>query len=153
MKNVEMYIDSFRIKHEAFINGCDSIEEMGLWDKEEFGEMDAFYSNDLASVIIRLIAADGNISSKEVDYLNATFELDYTLDELVEVYDSCKEEIGHAFDEIFENGIKLLRNINTKLADAYKELLVLICDIIIESDGIISENEIAEVKHLKAMCE
>lgn len=35
----------------------------------------------------------------------------------------------------------------------YKELLSLICEIIIESDGVIAESEIAEVKRLKAMCE
>ena len=46
-----------------------------------------------------------------------------------------------------------MRKINAKLADAYKELLSLICEIIIESDGVIAESEISEVKRLKAMCE
>jgi len=153
MKNVEMYIDSFKMKHELFLIGCDSIEEMGLWDKEALGEMDVFYSNDLTSVIIRLIATDGKITQKEVDFLNETFDFEYTLDELIDVYNSCKDDIGHAFDENFENGITYMRKINAKLADAYKELLSLICEIIIESDGVIAESEIAEVKRLKAMCE
>lgn len=153
MKNVEMYIDSFKMKHESFLIGCDSIEEMGLWDKEALGEMDVFYSNDLTSVIIRLIATDGKITQKEVDFLNETFDFEYTLDELIDVYNSCKDDIGHAFDENFENGITYMRKINAKLADAYKELLSLICEIIIESDGVIAESEIAEVKRLKSMCE
>ena len=153
MKNVEMYIDSFKMKHESFLVGCDSIEEMGLWDKEALGEMDVFYSNDLTSVIIRLIATDGKITQKEVDFLNETFDFEYTLDELIDVYNSCKDDIGHGFDENFENGITYMRKINAKLADAYKELLSLICEIIIESDGVIAESEIAEVKRLKAMCE
>ena len=88
-----------------------------------------------------------------VDFLNETFDFEYTLDELIDVYNSCKDDIGHAFDENFENGIMHMRKINAKLADAYKELLSLICEIIIESDGIIAESEIAEVKRLKAMCE
>ena len=33
MKNVDMYIDSFKMKYESFLIDCDSIEEMGLWDK------------------------------------------------------------------------------------------------------------------------
>lgn len=148
-----MYIDSFKMKHESFLIGCDSIEEMGLWDKEALGEMDVFYSNDLTSVIIRLIATDGKITQKEVNFLNETFDFEYTLDELIDVYNSCKDDIGHAFDENFENGITYMRKINAKLADAYKELLSLICEIIIESDGVIAESEIAEVKRLKAMCE
>ena len=153
MKNVEMYIDSFKMKHELFLIGCDSIEEMGLWDKESLGEMDVFYANDLTSIIIRLIATDGKITQKEVDFLNETFDFEYTLDALIDVYNSCKDDIGHAFDENFENGITYMRKINTKLADAYKELLFLICEIIIACDGVIAESEIAEVKRLKAMCE
>ncbi|MBE6756477.1 MAG: TerB family tellurite resistance protein [Ruminococcaceae bacterium] len=153
MKNIDMYIESFRMKHESFLAGCDSIEEMGLWDKETLGEMDAFYSNDLTSVIIRLIAADGKITQKEVDYLNETFDFEYTLEELIEVYKNCKDEIGHAFDESFENGITYMRKINPSLADAYKELLSLICEIIIAGDGVITESEVAEVKLLKALSE
>ncbi len=153
MNNVEKYVESFKLKYELFLNGCDSIEEMGLWDKDAYGEMDVFYTNDLVSVIIRLIAADGVISHKEVVYFNETFGFDYTIAELQDVYNACKDDIGHAFDENFENGITVMRKINAKLADAYKDLLGLICDIITESDGIIAESEIAEVKRLKAMCE
>jgi hypothetical protein len=138
MKNIE----SFKVKYEEFITGCDSIEEMGLWDKEALGEMDAFYANDLTSIIIRLIASDGKITQKEVDYFNDSFGFEYTLGELKDVYDSCKDDIGRSFDENFENGISYMRRVNSKLADAYKELLSLICDIIIESDGMISEAEI-----------
>ena len=153
MGNINTIIDSFKMKYESFLIGCDSIEEMGLWDKEAHGEMDAFYSNDLASVIIRLIATDGKITQKEVEYLNETFDFEYTLEELIDVYNACKDDIGQAFDENFENGITYMRKINAKLADAYKELLSLICEIIIESDGVITESEISEVKRLKAMCE
>ena len=153
MNNAQRYIDSFKMKHEAFLVGCDAIEEMGLWNKDLYGEMDVFYSNDLIGVIIRLIATDGKISHKEVSYLNKTFDFDYTLEELTEVYENCFEDIGQAFDENFENGITRMRAINDKLADAYKELLALICTIIIESDGVVAEAELAEVKRLKALCE
>ena len=153
MKNIEVYTDSFKMKYEAFINGCDSIEEIEQWDKETLGEMDVFYTNDLTSVIIRLIAVDGNISQKEVDYLNKTFGFEYTLDELVEVYENCIDNIDETFDENFENGISYMRKINGKLADAYKELLSMVCEIIINSDDVVSSAEIDEVKRLKEMCE
>lgn len=135
------------------MTGCDALEEMGLWDKEALGEMEAFYANDLTGVIIRLIAADGTITHREVEYLNQTFGLDYTLDSLREVYHSCQGDIEHAFDENFENGITHMRKMNPELADAYKELLCLICDIIINSDGIITEAEAVEVQHLKTLCQ
>lgn len=151
MKNIEALTAEFKAKYERFIIGCDAIEEMGLWDKEKNGEMDVFYENDLVSVVIRLIASDGNIAEKEAEYLNKAFGFEYTAEELTEVYKSCGDDIGRSFDEQFENGVTYMRSINGKLADAYKELLGLICDIIIESDGETVSAETEEAKRLKAL--
>ena len=151
MKNIDKLTEQFKSLYERFLIGCDSIEEIGQWNKEELGEMDVFYQNDLVSVILMLIATDGEISDKEVEYLNKNFGFDYNVDELSDVYEDCKEEIDSYFDENFENGITHMRSINTKLADAYKELLGLICDIIIESDDVISPEEIDVAKKLKEL--
>lgn len=153
MNDLEMYIKSFQMKYEAFLTGCDALEELGEWDVENLGEMEAFYANDMVSIIIRLIAIDGQITDSEVEYLNHTFGFDYTEGELAEVYENCQEDLANAFDENFENGISLMRKVNGKLADAYKELLALICRIVIESDRKISPAELAEVKRLQALCE
>ena len=149
MKKIDLLTEEFKTKYERFLIGCDALEELNLWDKEEHGEMDVFYQNDLVSVILRLIAVDGEISEKEAEYLNKNFGFEYTADELADIYESCEEEISHSFDEQFENGITYMRSINEKLADMYKELLGLICDIIIESDDVIAPEEIEEVKNLK----
>ncbi len=153
MDKLNILTESFKTKYEAFLTGCDSVENMGLWDRELLGEMDAYYTNDLLSVIIRLIARDGKISGKEVEYLNETFGFEYTQPELREVYDSCEEELGSKFDESFANGISYMRKVNYKLADAYKELLSLVCEIIIESDGAITDEERTEVKRLKEIAD
>jgi len=152
VKSIEAYTEGFKAKYEKFINGCDSIEEIEKWDKKAYGEMESFYANDITSIIIRIIAADGIISQHEVDYINKAFGFEYTLDELTEVHKNCIDNIDEAFDENFENGISLMRRINSKLADAYKELLCMICDIIISSDGVVSQAETAELERLKAMC-
>lgn len=91
------------------------------------------------------------LTKKETEYLNKNFGFEYTADELADIYESCENEISHSFDEQFENGITYMRSINEKLADAYKELLGLICDIIIESDDVIASEEIKEAKKLKAL--
>ena len=152
MRTADIYIEEFKMKYDSFLIGCEAIEEMKLWDKENLGEMEAFYANDLVSVIIRLIATDGEITHKEMEYLNKTFDFEYTLEGLNEVYNACKDDIDSSFDENFENGITYMRKINAKLADSYKELLALVCQIIIESDGVVAEAEVAEVKRLQAMC-
>ena len=151
MKRIDALTEEFKSKYEKFLIGCDAIEELDQWDKEENGEMDVFYQNDLVSVILRLIAADGEISDEETDYLNRNFGFEYSTEELIDIYKSCEEEVSHSFDEQFENGITLMRSINEKLADAYKELLNLICDIIIESDEVIAPEEIEEAKKLKEL--
>ena len=151
MTKLDIYTQSFKTKYEAFVIGCDSIEEMELWDKEKHGEMDVFYANDLTSIIIRLIASDGKITHKETEYLNTSFGFDYTVNELCEVYESNADILDRSFDESFENGISYMRAINGKLADAYKELISLACDIIVESDGVVADAELAEVRRLNAL--
>lgn len=153
MNKMQKLTESFKMKYEAFITGCDSIEEMGLWNKEEHGEMEAFYFNDLISIILRIIVTDNIIAQKEVEFLNEMFDFSYTVEELGMVYKSCGDNlVSNSFDENFENGISLMRKCNTKLADAYKELLCLVCEIIVESDGVVSEGEIAEINKYKALC-
>lgn len=152
MNKLDMLTEGFKTKYDHFITGCDAIEDTGAWDVEKLGEMDVFYVNDLISIIIRIIAADGNISQKEVEYLNKNFGFEYTVEELTFAYDECKDEISNSFDESFDNGISYMRKINSKLADAYKDLLMHICQIIIESDDIITPAETAEVRKLQEMC-
>ena len=151
MKRIDQLTQEFQFKLEEFLTGCDAIEELDEWNKEEYGEMDGFYQNDLISVILRLIAVDGEISDAEVEYLNKNFGFEYTTQELTEVYKNCKEEVGHSFDESFQKGVVLMRSINEKLAERYRELLSLICDIIIESDDVRKPEEIEEAKRLKAL--
>ena len=150
MKRIDKLTEEFRFKYEKFLIGCDALEELDQWDKEEYGEMDTFYQNDLVGVILRLIAADGKICDAEVDYLNRNFGFDFSTQELIDVYENCREEIGSSLYGQFGGGVALMRSRNEELADAYQELLGLICDIIIESDGVIAPEEIEEARKLKA---
>ena len=112
--------------------------------------MDVFYESDLVSVILKLIASDGKISGSEVAYLNQNSGFGYTVAELSDVYESSKEEIDGNFVDNLENGLARLRSVNGKLADAYKKLLSLICDIIRESDAAVSPEETKVIDEMKA---
>jgi hypothetical protein len=153
MANAEKYINLFQKKYEQFLAGCDSVEELERWNTSYYGDMDVFYTNDLVSVIISLIASDGEISQKEAVYLNEAFGFDMTLEALTAIYENCPEAIDNTCNETFASGIDRLETINPKLAEAYRELLSLICDIIMESDGVITEKEVAKAKALKAQFE
>ena len=56
MKRIDKLTQEFQFKLEEFLNGCDAIEELDKWDKEQYGEMDGFYQNNLISVILRRMA-------------------------------------------------------------------------------------------------
>lgn len=151
MENSDNLTKAFRILYERFLFGCDAIEESGAWDKKAFGGMGVFYETDLIGLILKLIVADGTISEKEVEYLNRNFGLDYTVERLAEVYESCRETINGSFDEQFKNGIARMKGINGKLAAAYAELVGIVCDIVIAGDGVVSPEERAEVQRIKAL--
>jgi uncharacterized tellurite resistance protein B-like protein len=151
MERIDILTEEFKVKYEKFLIGCDAVEEADVWNKQVLGEMDVFYENDLISIIIRLIVADGEISEKEAEYINRNFGFDYTVDFLKEVYENCREEIGDSFDEKFKSGVFYMKKVNEKLAAAYEELLGIVCDIVIESDGEISQAEIEEAKRIKAL--
>ncbi len=141
MKDLSILTDSFKLKYEKFILGCDSIELDESWDKEANGEMDVFYENEILSVILSLIIADGTISEAEVRYLNDNFGLSYSVEQLKTVYSALGDEIDAFFERYFKAGYQMLQGIHEKLATAYKELFELICQIIVESDGRVSEEE------------
>lgn len=151
MENLKMYSESFKFKFEKFLTGCDAIEELEQWDKEENGEMDAFYANDLVSIVLRLIAADGNFAEQETEYINNIFGFDYSTEELKEIYRTCAEGIESIFDSEFQSGFTYLKSINEKLAAAYKELIDLICDIVIASDGVIDGAETQLAQKIKSI--
>lgn len=151
MGDIKNLTDEFKSKYERFLIGCDSVEEIDLWDRDEYGEMDVFYQNDLLSIILRLIAADGEITYDEVNCLNENFGFEYTTEELADIYEGCYDAIGVSFDEKFEDAVEMLNSVNAKLADAYRELVCLICDIIIESDNLITSEETEEAKRLKEL--
>lgn len=153
VEQLKTYSDSFKIKFEKFLNGCDAVEELEQWDLEENGEMDVFYSADLTSIVVRLIAADGNISQKEVDYLNDFFGFDYTVNELIELYDDCADAIDNLLNDEAENGLNLLRSINERLANAYVDLILTLCDIVIASDDVIDKAEVELAKQIKEWAE
>lgn len=151
MNRLDTLTEQFRFLYEKFLNGCDAVEELGKWNKDEYGEMDSYYTNDLCTVVIRIIAVDGNVSKSEVKYLNDNFGFSYSVSELTEVYASCRDRIDEYFDTNFADGIAYMRSINAKLSEVYAEMLRLICDIIIESDTVIADKEMKIVNKLKAI--
>lgn len=65
MKRIDLLTEEFKTKYERFLIGCDALEDLNLWDKDEHGEMDVFYQNDLVSVILRLMQLTAKSAEKK----------------------------------------------------------------------------------------
>ncbi len=145
------YSEEFANVYDYFLRTTDSLGKTEIWNAEELGDMDSFYSNYLLTAITRIVAVDGKVTQKEVDYLNVSFEFDYTVETLTEIYEHCVDGLEVPFDQYLYEGIDKLTEIDAKLSETYKKLIAIACDIISESDGVVGAAEIAEAKRIKEM--
>lgn len=150
---LEERIESLKTDYEQFVDDCNVLEEEGLWNIDEYGEMESWIANDILCAIIRLVAADGKFTQEEVDFINNTFGdtslgINYSIEELKEVHDNCLEKIDSLFEEGIPETVEMLSAINNDVVAEYRELLMQICTIVAESDAEIAEDEKEEVMHL-----
>ena len=133
---------------ELFINECDAKEEYADWDYAERGHMAAYYQNDMLSFLLRLMGTDGVFSEQETDLLNETFSFRYRPDELEEIYETCESELGDDFDEHLEEDIRELYRMDENMGQMFMDLLLLICDMMAQSDGFVYSKEDEEIAKL-----
>ena len=144
-------LEAFKLHYEKFLVACDAVEKDGLWNTEEDGEMEAWFANDVSCAIVRLIASDGVFRQEEVDLLNDAFGFSYTVEELQMVYDDYSEKIDAFFEEDVPASLAQLEELNPELAEDYRSMLRLICDVIIEADETVTEREKEDARHLKVL--
>lgn len=51
MANIKEYSEKFKFAYEKFMFGCEALEEMGVWDEEQYGDMLTYYDNDIVSIV------------------------------------------------------------------------------------------------------
>lgn len=147
MTNIPKLCEKFKANYEFFLTGCDSMRRSGAWDRDENGDMDTYYSEDLVSVIIRLVAADGDVTEDEAAFMEDSFGMEYTPEELSDFYEACAYELDEENDAIFADTLATLNTLNPRLAEAYKFLVSTACEIILDSD-IKPEEDLNIVKHV-----
>lgn len=152
MKDIDICAESFQMKFDKFLIGCEAVEHATLWDVDTYGEMEDYFAGLLVSIILRTITADGWVSDREVNYLNDLFGFDYESGELEQVYESCAEMLSSDhFDAELTEGIERLRENNVRLAEAFTDLIELVCDIIARSDGFVTDEEKTEISRIRTL--
>lgn len=145
--------EQFQTKVEAFLEASESLQERGLWEEEEYGNVQAYYVNDLVCIIARIIAADGQITERETELLGEVFGFDYSPEELEEVYEICMDSISDMFETGVNEAYQLLKDMDMDLADSYKELILLAGQVAMDSDDMIMSTaaEREEVRKLQEL--
>ena len=110
--------------------------------------MNAYFMNDFACVIIRLVAADGKVDKGELDFLNDALGFEYKAEELEELYKNDGDRIDAYFETELDDSLAMIKGINEKLAESFKNLLVMVGKIVVESDGVVTEEEKAAAQKL-----
>ena len=150
MNELDISAESFQLKFDKFLMGCEAVGGATLWDDDTYGAMEDYYAELLVSTLLRTITADGWVSDREVAYLNQLFGFDYDSGELEQVYDGCSDMLGsECFDKELTDGIRRLRECSEPLANAFLELIDLVCDIIARSDGFVTEEEKTEIERIR----
>lgn len=128
--------EQFQKNVEAFLEACEDLQKKGLWDEVEYGNVQAYYVNDLVCIITKIIAADGEITDCETQLLGEVFGFDYTVEELQEVYEICADGIEEFFETGVNEAYQLLQDKDSDLANSYKELLLEAANVAVDSDGV-----------------
>lgn len=143
--------EEFKSDMNIFIQKCDVIEATGVWDTDEYGQMEAYFTNDIMCIVISLMSADGTFSDSETKYMRDIFGYDMTKEEVQEIYRNTSNEISDIFKNGISESITLLKNIDTEMAQDYKKLIDSVCDIIIGSDGVLSNREVDMAESIKSL--
>ena len=149
MESLKSGAEGIKLLYEKFLTACDAFEEENKWDRDQNGEMEAYYFHDLMCVFIHLISADGVFSPEEADFVNQVFGFGYTAEELAELYRVQGEDIEDLLKYIPADYGKL-KAFNGELAEMYKTMLLKACDVLAASDGSVHKNEQKYIDTLKA---
>ena len=147
--NIDKQISKLIVQKDLFMIACDSAEQRGLWNVEEHGEMKLFFDSIFVSTLLRLVASDTLFSDKEIKLIQNVFEIEYSRDEIVKLYDEID------YHENTARYIERLNNYYTKLCERdpvlgelFRSIESIICEIVIELDGVYAE----EVELAKQIC-
>ena len=150
MAKLQELSDAFKLQYEKFINGCDAMEEAGNWDISRDGNMETYYFNDIMCVIVMVISADGTFSEEEARYINEIFGFSYSAEELAELYRTNGSDIRNMLEGEVPAGYKRIKSLDTDMAQHYRNMLLLACDILAESDGVIQISEMNAIEKIKS---
>ena len=150
MKDYQAMAEAFKLQYEKFLTGCDALEAEGRWDTAALGEMEGYYFNDIMTVILHLISADGRFSEEEARFVADAFGFRYTAGELAQLYREQSDEIDRFFREEVPQGYRKMQALSPSLAEHYRDLLLQAGELAAQASDDVARDEQRLMDVLKA---
>jgi uncharacterized tellurite resistance protein B-like protein len=133
----------------AFIGKCDELEAQKRWDVEQDGQMEAYFQNVLYCIVLRIASADGKFTKEERKYLHEIFDTPEDEDSVRDLFIECGDSVDEMFNTQIDDSIKKLEGKDPETADLFKNLIYLICEIVVASDESLAGAEKELVERIK----
>lgn len=137
----EIALANFRQDYDAFIIACSELDESDAWDADELGPAATYFESDVFGVILQVMSADGVFEHSEAEVLNALFDTAYTPRELNAMYHSIGPVLKNYLNDDSDDALTMLQDINPKMAEDYRSLLLEASRIVSLSDGVDEKSE------------
>ena len=132
----------FREKYDAFAEECRAADADGRWKAEQDGPMEGYAFSALSGAILSLIIADGNVGEHETEVLNETFGFGYSVDDLLEMVRFSAGDLRENAVPNVKDAAERIRLADPALAGQFRDLMMLACRILSESDdGVLTVEE------------
>lgn len=136
-----MDFDLFSQNYNEFIEKCAAFNSSEAWDEDEYCEMSLFYESSMANLILSLMACDGVIHEKEVDFINQFGIGTYTAERIEEIIGFMGSSVERYYNEDIIRDIELLKEVDEGMAEEYTGLVKAACELIISCDDEIADEE------------
>ncbi len=140
---------SFKEKYEAFLDRCDASEDMQAWNEEKYGPIDICVENDLFSLALYIIGTDGSVTAREVEAFNSCLGYEMSAEELQTIYQANAELIGGNVVSNIRGDLMTIESYDTHIGEAFEGIVLELCKLMSEADGILTEEERALAEELK----
>jgi tellurite resistance protein len=146
----EIALKSFVQRFDDFLERCAALEEVGAWDVDRNGLMSAYFESDLMAVTLQIMSADGVFEHAEAEVISGMFGCEYTPSDLRETYRTLGSVINDYTRGEASEALALLRHIDPKLCDEYRQLILGAAEVVSAADGVAEGPERRIIERLRS---
>ncbi|MDO4537972.1 MAG: TerB family tellurite resistance protein [Coriobacteriales bacterium] len=149
----EIALSNFVGRFDAFLIDCSECEIAGKWNVRKNGYMAAYFEADLFAVVLQTMSVDGVFERAEAEVISRMFGTEYDPRELDEMYRTLAPVVDDYCSDEANDALILLGEIDPRMRDEYRDLILDACRVVSEADGVAEGEEIKLLRRLRTALE